>query len=143
MITYPVRFTGKASAPAGMQESWATTASEQSFGCAIPEAFEGGGKAASPEDYFLLAVMNCFMATFKVYATYSKFDFTELGVDAVLLVDKSDEGRPCMHTVELDVRLTGATRRERAQLLVDKTLANGFILQSLKTRLTVSLTYLD
>jgi len=85
----------------------------------------------------------CFVATFKVYASYSKFIFRELRVAAVLHVDKNNEGKPCMHSVDLDVKIVGAPRRERAQLLVEKTLMNGFILQSLKTRLVTKVDFED
>ncbi len=140
MITYPITFHGKASAPEGMAASWEACASATALPCSIPKEFEGNGDFASPEDYFLMAVMNCFVATFKVYAFYSKFSFKALDISATLVVDKNSENKPGMQKVDLLVQLSGVTKPERARALVDKTMANGFILQSLKTELAATVT---
>lgn len=141
MIIYPIKFQGSAKATPGMQVSWKTHASDTFLPCSIPPQFEGDGTHASPEDFFLLAVMNCFVATFKVYASYSKLAFDDVGVTANLIVDKNDEGKPCMRSVEMFVRLSGVANPERARMLVDKVLANGFILQSVKSELITHVSF--
>jgi organic hydroperoxide reductase OsmC/OhrA len=140
MITYPITFEGSALATEGIMSSWQTKATDTHLSCSVPKEFEGSSENASPEDYFLLAVMNCFVATFKVYASYSKVAFNELKVAAKLIVDKNQDGKPCMRKVEMDVQLSGISNPARARLLVDKVLANGFILQSVKSELVANLT---
>jgi len=143
MIKYPITFQGSCDATPGISTSWETQATDTKLQCSVPVEFEGKGEFASPEDYFLMAVMNCFVATFKVYALYSKLAFKDLQLTAALTVDKNIEGKPCMKSVELLVNLTGVATPERARLLVDKVLANGFILQSIKTELTIQLTFIE
>jgi organic hydroperoxide reductase OsmC/OhrA len=140
MITYPITFEGSAQATEGIQTSWETKATDTALLCSVPKEFEGSSENASPEDYFLLAVMNCFVATFKVYASYSKVSFRDLKVSAKLIVDKNEQGKPCMRKVAMDVNLSGISNPDRARLLVDKVLANGFILQSVKSELVANLT---
>lgn len=141
MITYPITFQGSAAATEGIKTRWSTQTPATSLQCSIPAEFEGSGDFASPEDYFLLAVMNCFVATFKVYAAYSKFSFRDLKVSGTLTVDKNDEGKPCMQEVMMHIKLTGVANTARAQTLIDKTLANGFILQSVKSKIVTSVSF--
>lgn len=143
MITYPIKFEGSALAPQGIATTWSTGASDFTFNCSVPKEFEGPGSECSPEDFFLMAAMNCFVATFKVYAHYSKFSFESLNVSAELIVDKNAEGKPCMKSVVLHALFKGAANHERAKSLVQKVMANGFILQSLKTEVSVETAFED
>lgn len=140
MIQYPVTFHGNAAAGPGLLGSWSTAASEMLSTCTIPSAFEGSGEGLTPEDHFLLAVQNCFVATFKVYAHYSKVTFETLTVKATLTVDKDSMGLPCMQKVHLQIDLQGVVDSKRALILVRKTLDNGFILRSVKTQIETILT---
>lgn len=141
MISYPITFKGGAEAGPGMAERWSVFASRFEGTCCVPEEFEGGGGTFSPEDYFLLALENCFIATFKVYAHYSKLSFQNLEVSASLVVDKGEDHKVTMKSLHLAIQLTGADEK-KAQLLVKKTMDNGFILQSVKTAITYELTLL-
>ena len=135
MITYPVSFYGKSEASAGIQNDWQVTSSGFSSSCAVPREFEGCGGAFSPEDLYLLALQNCFVATFKVYAEYSKLNFTQLQVSGELIVDKNENNKPVMKTLKLKIEITQASDKKKAELLIKKTLENGFILQSVKTEI--------
>lgn len=139
MITYPISFNGEVHAPQGMRTSWETSASNFKQICAVPKEFEGPGEALSPEDYFLLAIQNCFVATFKVYAEYSRLNFEKLSVFSELIVDKNQEAKPMMKTIKLNIQLHNSSDEKKAQLLITKTLENGFILQSVKTNIHPSI----
>jgi organic hydroperoxide reductase OsmC/OhrA len=136
MITYPISFHGDSSATPGIAKEWETSSSSLSASCSIPAEFEGISGHYSPEDFFLLALQNCFVATFKVFAHHSKLQFSELDSRATLVVDKNESGKPVMKELNLSVHLEGILDMKKANLLVKKTLESGFILNSVKTTIT-------
>lgn len=133
MISYPLTFNGESLAEPGMELKWETSASGMSCSSSIPVEFEGGGGSYSPEDFFLLALQNCFVATFKVFSHYSKLQFSKINVNTRLVVDKNEVGQPIMKELYLIVRIEDANDLKKAKLLAKKTLETGFILQSVKT----------
>jgi organic hydroperoxide reductase OsmC/OhrA len=139
MISYPVSFYASCESPDGIAEPWDIEASTYRASCAVPREFEGGGSAFSPEDFYLLALQNCFVATFKVFAQYSRLNFSKLVANARLVVDKDESGRPCMKAVVIDVTLEAPSDAKKAQLIFNKTLENGFILRSVKTEISATL----
>lgn len=143
MIQYPVTFHGVSEAKAGIQNDWEVTSSGINTKCCVPREFEGSGNSLSPEDFFLLALQNCFVATFKVYAEYSKLDFHDLKVTSELIVDKNESHKPVMKIMKLMIELTGASDQKKAEILVKKTLENGFILQSVKTLIIPEIIFSD
>jgi organic hydroperoxide reductase OsmC/OhrA len=142
MIQYPVQFSGKSVAVSGIKTSWDTVASGHELNCSVPAEFEGDGTNPSPEDYFLLALQNCFVATFKVFAEYSKLTFTDLSVQSELEVDRNSEGKITMKSMVLNIQISGISDEKKARLLVDKTLKTGFIIQSVKTEIIPHVTIL-
>jgi organic hydroperoxide reductase OsmC/OhrA len=141
MISYPLSFHGSASASAGLSTNWETQATNERLICAVPKEFEGEGNGASPEDLYLLALQNCFVASFKVYAHYSKLQFDTIEVKSELVVDLNEQKKPCMKTITFKISISGASDQKRAELLVKKTLDNGFILNSVKTTIAHELTF--
>lgn len=135
MITYPVSFHGIGSTTSGIQTEWKVSSSNFETSCSVPKEFEGPGSAFSPEDFFLLALKNCFIATFKVYAEYSRLNFESLNIIGELIVDKNEQEKPVMKALKLKIELTNASDQKKALLLIKKTLENGFILQSVKTEI--------
>jgi len=136
MISYPIFFEASAHAHSGMQDDWKISALDYNGVCTIPKSFEGAGGNFTPEDYFLLSVINCFVASFKVYATYSKFEFKNLDVSGKLEVGLNEESQPRMKSVHLKIKITGASNEKKAQVLTDKVLKSGFIIQSVKSEIT-------
>jgi organic hydroperoxide reductase OsmC/OhrA len=86
MTKYPVSFFGHSNSTPGIETSWHTQASEFKLECAVPKEFDGGGLNLSPEDFYLLALQNCFLATFKVYGHFSKLNFEKVEVKCELLI---------------------------------------------------------
>ena len=124
-----------------MTTDWETSSSSFKSFCAVPKEFEGSGTSTSPEDFYLMALQNCFMATFKVYAQYSKLSFEKLDVKTELIVDLNESKKPCMKEIQFKIDVFGASDLKKAQLLVNKTLENGFILQSVKTTITSTINF--
>ena len=97
---------------------------------AIPPEFQGPGTGLSPEDLYAMALQNCFVATFKVFAEKSKFNFEKISVQAVLDVDRNAEGKPFMARIKLRVSLSGVAQEATAQRLLEKVSQNCMILNS-------------
>ena len=141
MISYPVSFHGASRASSGIQNEWKVTSSGLDTTCSVPKEFEGSGGAFSPEDFFLLSLQNCFVATFKVYAEYSRLSFDQLNVTGELIVDKNDNLKPVMKACKLIIELYNPSDKKKSDLLIKKTLENGFILQSVKTEIITQTIY--
>ena len=142
MITYPISFHGESQAGQGIQNEWKVISSSFESNCSVPKEFEGCGKAFSPEDFFLLSLQNCFVATFKVYAQYSKLNFDSLNVTGELVVDKNEANKPVMKILKLKIEISNPSDKKKSDILVKKTLENGFILQSVKTEILTDVVYL-
>jgi len=138
MITYPMIFSVSSKSNSGIQTQWQSKAASNSIDLpmCIPPEFEGPGHGFSPEDLYAMALQNCFIATFKVFAEKSKLTFTELEVNTTLTVDRDDKGRPWMSKVHLDIHLTGSTNKESIQRVLEKTSQSCMILNSVKTEKT-------
>lgn len=141
MIRYPLSFYASASSAAGIDTLWDVESSGQTLRCAIPTEFEGPGGALSPEDLFAQALTNCFLATFKVYVEKSKLGFSEIEAHMELIVDLDEQKRPVMNEAKMKVAVSGATEPDRLRLLADKALNSGFILNSVKTRVHLDLSF--
>lgn len=135
MIQYPLKFPFKASAQASVVSAWQTSTPtlEQQLPAAIPPEFSGPGGGYSPEDFYALAIANCFVATFKVFAEKSRLTFETIEVTGHLEVDRDEKGAPWMARVFLHVHLRGPSSAENAQRLLDKVKNSCLVLNSIKT----------
>ena len=135
MIHYPIQFKVKAEAVSGIQKAW--SASAEGFPTpapvAVPPEFEGPGGGYSPEDLYAFALMNCFIATFKVISEKSKLEYVSIRTNGLLTVDRNESGVPWMKAFQLTVELAGANDVERAKRLLEKTSQSCMILNSVKT----------
>jgi len=136
MIQYPMSFPVSASSSSGIQKRWTSEAQLQKLTLAIPPEFEGPGEGLSPEDLYALALQNCFIATFKVFAEKSRLSFEAINTEAVLQVDRDENGKPWMARFHLKVKLLGVEQKESAQRLLEKTSQGCMILNSVKTAKT-------
>jgi uncharacterized OsmC-like protein len=113
--------------------SEASTGVNTSLPVAIPPGFLGPGGGYSPEDFFALAMANCFAATFRVVASKSSVSYRNLEVDCELEVDLNEAKKPWMARCHLKVRLFGPSNEERAMRLLEKVSGQCLIHQSVKT----------
>lgn len=141
MIKYPLYFKAQSQSPAGIQTQWTTSVSPfiLDLACAIPPEFEGPGNGYSPEDFFLLAATNCFIATFKVFAEKSRLQYENLTIESQLIMDRNESGIPWMKSVLLRVNLVKPNQLDQAKRLMVKVSQNCFVLNSLKSEKTFEL----
>ena len=138
MIQYPLTFPVHADAREGTKTKWISrtgAAGEISqIPCAIPPEFSGPGGGYSPEDLFALALVNCFIATFKVIASVSRLEYRKISGDAILTVDRNEAGKPWMAACSFEFTLEGVTDREKAERLLNKTTSQCLIWNSVHTQ---------
>jgi peroxiredoxin-like protein len=86
-----------------------------------PPEFGGLEGRWTPEDLLMTAVASCFTTTFHAIAGYSKFEYTDLAVEAEGTVRKTDSGY-CFSEIILRPTLTipNEEQRERAAALMEK-----------------------
>lgn len=145
MMTYPMLFKVSAVSPSGIQTTW-NSESEQyptQTVMAIPPEFNGPGGGFSPEDIYAMALTNCFVATFKVFAEKSRLQFKDIKIQSTLSVDRNEKGQPWMAKVALHIELTGVSQKENAQRLLEKTSQGCMILNSVLTEKSFEFNILD
>jgi organic hydroperoxide reductase OsmC/OhrA len=139
MNSFPMLFSSEAKGKGDYEQPWSITSGDVSSVCAIPREFGGFGGGFSPEDLFLQAAMNCFLGTFKVVVKLSKMSFSEVQVKGTLSVDKNSENKIVMKSIALEINVADFDRPDRLEAIVAKVIRDGYILNSIKSDVTFSL----
>ena len=79
-----------------------------------PPAFGGLDGRWTPEDLLLCAVASCYTTTFRTLAEYSKFEYTDLQVEADGVINKGASGYS-FGEVSIHANLTISQEEERVQ----------------------------
>jgi peroxiredoxin-like protein len=86
-----------------------------------PLQFGGLEGRWTPEDLLLCAIASCFTTTFRVLAENSKWEYTDLQVEAAGTVDKADSGYSFSHiTLRPHLKILAEPDRARAFHLLQK-----------------------
>lgn len=135
MANFPMVFTARSQSPDQIQTEWTTTtADERSVRCSIPKEFAGPSSAFSPEDLFLLALTNCYIATLKVIAENSKMSFSSVEANATLTLDRDETSvTPWMKNARLKFTAKGVQNAERFLRLMERVSKQCMIINSVKT----------
>ncbi|GAB5411772.1 MAG: hypothetical protein ChlgKO_08860 [Chlamydiales bacterium] len=130
MIEYPLKFQ----AISKMNGSWSAIAHEQPpLNCAIPPQFGGPGDGFSPEDFFGMAIMSCFMGSFKVFAKKSALTFTELEGSVEISVDRNEQKSVSITQVDLQFSLRGAADVDKARAILEEAKNNCIVANSINS----------
>ena len=99
-----------------------------------PSQFGGLEGRWTPEDLLMTALASCFTTTFHAIASYSKFEYTDLEVEAEGTVSKTDSGY-CFSEIVIRPSLTipSEEQRERAISLLHRTKALCLVSRALAT----------
>lgn len=135
MNKYPLFFKASAQSHSGIQSTWGTQSQSQSeeLRMAIPAEFEGPGGGFSPEDLYVMALQNCFVATFKVFAEKSRLAYGNLRIETELALDRDGSGKPWMARCIFKVYLEECVQVENAKRILTRTSENCMILNSVNT----------
>lgn len=135
MIKFPMKFEVNASSPAGACTTWnGQTEHLPPIVCAIPPEFMGPGGGYSPEDLFALSLLNCLIATFKVYAEKAGVHFQEIQGKVSLTVDRiAGQAGFAMTGADVFFDIKGASDSEKAKKLLDSAIKDCAVSNSIKT----------
>ena len=122
-------------AEAGKQDSWKTT-SRGELEVGIPPEFDGDHEGLAPENLYALSLTNCFVATFNAISKRSNLDFEKIEADGVLKVGEKD-GETMMKKMNLEITLYSPENEDKAEVILQKTEENCWILNSVKTELNI------
>jgi len=133
MVKFPMKFEVRADATEGVAKSWTAQAGNISpIPCAIPPEFGGPGIGYSPEDLFAFAVLNCLIATFKVYCEKSKVNFSRIAGKATLIVDRQN-GSFTMTQIDIELDVQGASDPIKAKSLLENAIRDCAVSNSIKS----------
>lgn len=135
MKQYPMVFEVSAESVSGIQTRWTSQAREFSepVTLAIPPEFDGPGQGLSPEDLYAMALQNCFIATFKVFAEKSRLAYSSIRVHSRLEVDRNEAGSPWMARIHVKALLQGVEQVDNAKRILEKTSKSCMVLNSVNT----------
>ncbi len=141
MIKYPLKFKASAKATPGPSNTWTAQAEDNApITCAIPPEFMGPGGGYSPEDLYGIALLNCVLATFKVFAEKSQIAFTEADGTADITIDRGEGGMPWISHIALHVTLTGASDPAKAETVLHESKKACIVCNSMKTEVSFTTT---
>ena len=135
MIKFPMKFEVQAASSSGASTQWNAQAEHlPPILCAIPAEFMGPGGGYSPEDLFAISLLNCLIATFKVYCEKGKVSFEEIKGRINLTVDKL-AGQPGFAMTQADVffDISGGSDPEKLRKLLDDSIRDCAVSNSIKT----------
>lgn len=139
MIHYPLQFSLKGEASAGITTSWSTSREGlPSLTSAIPPEFGGSGSGFSPEDFLLFAALNCFIATFKVFAEKSGLQFTSLSGEGTLWIDRVGKAAPGITRIDLSFILHKPSDQKKAEQLLEEAKKNCMVTNVLSVEKNVT-----
>lgn len=114
--------------------AWTTPESDFCLPVSVPKEFGGPGTGFSPEDFLGLAISNCFVATFQVFAIHSELNFRDLRVSTVITLSR--EKSPQITGIEINVQLVEPDNLERAQRLLEKVSKNCIVINAIQVEKT-------
>ncbi len=86
-----------------------------------PPEFLGRSGVWTPEDFFVAAVVTCFVSTFSSIADLSKFNFVSLDVEAEARLERVDGAWKFVQVIlRPSLQIARETDRERAGRLLEK-----------------------
>lgn len=134
MVEYSEDYSAQAEATDDADD-W-TTESRDQFRIGIPPEFGGDFDGPAPENYYAVALTNCYVATFKVMADNSDLEFERITADGTLRL-RPDDGDTIVDSFALDVELAVETVDRKTELLLERAQDHCFILQSVDFDVTV------
>ncbi len=141
MAKFPMKFEVQATASSGINSRWsAQTDSLPPIPSAIPPEFSGPGGGYSPEDLFALSIVNCMIATFKVYCEKATQTFQNIQAKAILTVDKMPT-ESCFGMTEINIafHVTGSSNPDKIKMLLESAIKDCAVSNSIKSGKTFNI----
>ncbi|MCB1108321.1 MAG: OsmC family protein [Chlamydiia bacterium] len=139
MIKYPMTFKAEATGTPGISNTWtATSHGNAPIVSAIPPEFMGPGGGYSPEDLYGIALLNCVLATFKVFAEKTGVSFNQIDGSAEIIIDRGDGGKPWISKINMHFIIKGAADPDKADKVLKESKAACLVCNSMKTEVSMT-----
>jgi organic hydroperoxide reductase OsmC/OhrA len=141
-MKFPMKFEVSAIATEGIGSQWtAQTDQLPPIPSAIPPEFNGPGGGYSPEDLYAIAVLNCLIATYKVYCEKSKISYQQIQGRGLLTVDKQpSEPSFFMSRIEIFIDVSGCSDPSKGKQLLEAAVRDCAVSNSIKSTKAFHLT---
>ncbi len=141
MIKLPVSFVVFCEASSGIANLWKSKADDLTpIDSAIPPEFGGPGKGYSPEDFFALSVLNCVVATFKVYTEKLNLSFQKLSGKTEIKMDRHpQENHLWVSHINVSIKVEGASDQVKVKETLDRAVKECAVSNSVKSGKTFHL----
>lgn len=134
MIKYPMQFEGHVKSTKGMETPIESSVEGLSvIRGAIPKEFAGPGGGYSPEDLYILSVLSCLIATFKVFAQKSNVTFRNISAKGMLTIDRNEKGVPEFKQLDTEFTLTGVEDQKKAKAILAEAEKYCLVSNAIKT----------
>ena len=133
-----IDFSVSSASTSGIKTLWDSKYSNKSLKMAIPDCFGGPGNEASPEDLYLLSLLNCLIATFKVFAEKSKLGYERLDGFANLNLIQEPSGVSSFKNINIKLELFSPENRVKAERLFNKVESQSMIVNSVTTKVDIN-----
>lgn len=134
-MQFPIKFLVDATAEEKIATTWQAKADDlPPITSCIPREFGGPSNGYSPEDLFALSIVNCIIATLKVYAEKSQVSFKSLSAQAELTMDKhTSDNYLFMSHIDIRIQITGASDKSKLENILERSIKDCAISNSVKT----------
>ncbi len=96
------------------------------------------GNEVSPEDLYLLSLLNCLIATFKVFAEKSKLGYARLDGFANLNLIQKPSGQTYFENINIKLELFSSENHDKAKRLFNKVESQSMIVNSVITKVEIN-----
>jgi organic hydroperoxide reductase OsmC/OhrA len=141
MAKFPLIFEVSGEATDKIGESWHTKGSKlPAISCCVPPEFGGPGGTYTPEDFFAMAVINCILATFKVYCDKTRLGFAKIKATAQLTLDHDQSTEQLgFSNIKMSFEITAPTDQTKVVKLLAQAVQKCPISSSIKTAKTMQI----
>ena len=137
MVSYPILIKASSNTKSGVSNDWVSgVESFPKLNLSIPREFNGPNTNLSPEDLFGIALVNCYVATFKVVAERMKFAFADLNGNCEIAIDRDvkTDGIVRVTSAKFYFTLKGAEDRSKADRLLKQVSGQCILINSLQAK---------
>jgi organic hydroperoxide reductase OsmC/OhrA len=138
MLRFPMQFRVMTEAEPGIGRPWRAQALkvDHTVDIAIAPEFQGPGGSHAPQELYAMALLNDYVANFKLLAEHNHLEFAKLEADVLLTVDRNERGTPWMSDGLFTVRIAGCADKISAEKIHERAVKACTIINSTRTRCT-------